>query len=98
MNREGEGEIYSLFHFLVCYFSFLHSSNSRGRKKKEKWKISGFFFVCLFFLTAAPEAYGSFQASGLIRAADAGLCHSHSNAKSEPPMWPVPQLEAMLDP
>ena len=37
-------------------------------------------------------AYGSYQARGQIRAAAAGLCHSHSNAISEL------QLVAMLDP
>jgi len=29
-------------------------------------------------------AYGGSQARGLIRATAAGLCHSHSNAGSEP--------------
>ena len=37
-------------------------------------------FVCLF--RAAQAASGSSQAKGLIRAADAGLCHSHSNLGS----------------
>ena len=32
----------------------------------------------------AGEAYGSSQARGLIGGAAAGLCHSHSNARSEP--------------
>ena len=41
-----------------------------------------FFFLCLF--RAAPGAYGDSQARGLIGAAAAGLCHSHSNARSEP--------------
>ena len=37
---------------------------------------------CLF--KAAPTAYGGSQARGLNRAVAAGLCHSYSNARSEP--------------
>ena len=54
------------------------------------------FFFHLFMDT--PTAYGSSQARGHIGAAAAGLRHSHSNARSEPCLWPVPQLMAMLDP
>ena len=59
-----------------------------------------FFFVfCLFvFLGAAPVAYGNSQARDLIRAAAAGLHHSHSNTGFEPQMQPTPQLTAMSDP
>ena len=49
----------------------------------DSFGISGFaFFVCFF--RAAPEAYGGPQARGQIRATAASLCHSHSNARSEP--------------
>ena len=42
-------------------------------------------FVCLFCLfRALPMAYGGFHAKGRIGATAAGLCHSHSNARSEP--------------
>ena len=34
---------------------------------------------------------------GLIRAAAAGLHHSHSNARSESCLQPAPQLTAILD-
>ena len=40
-----------------------------------------FFFFSLF--RAAPVAYGSSAVRGLIRAAAAGLHHSHGNAGSE---------------
>ena len=43
-----------------------------------------FFFFFFFFLRATPAAYGSSQARGLIRAANASLHHSHSNVGSEP--------------
>ena len=41
-----------------------------------------FFFSFLFFLIAAPVAYGSSQPRDRIRAAAAGLHHSHSHARS----------------
>ena len=51
-----------------------------------------------FFLRAAPMTYGGSQARGLIGAAAAGLCQSHSNAGSEPSLQPIPQLMATPDP
>ena len=49
------------------------------------------FLFCLFvFFRAAPMAYGGSQPRGLIRAVAAGLHHSHSNARSEPRLWPTP--------
>ena len=57
------------------------------------------FFVCLFcLLGAALAAYGGSQARGLIGVVAAGLCQSHSNARSEPFLQPTPQLMATLDP
>ena len=41
---------------------------------------------------AAPVAYGRSQARCQIKAAVAGLYHSHSNVGSEPHLWPTPQL------
>ena len=48
--------------------------------------LSIYVFIRLFILLfrAAPVAYGSSQARGRIRAATAGLHHSHSNSRSEP--------------
>ena len=43
-------------------------------------------------------AYGGSQARGLIGAVAGGLRHSHSNARFEPRLQPIPQLMAMLDP
>jgi len=43
-----------------------------------------FSFFCFLLFRAAPMAYGSSQARGLIGAAAAGLHHSHSNTRSEP--------------
>ena len=56
------------------------------------------FFACFLSFGATPTVYGSSQARGPIRAAAAGLYQSHSNLGSKPPLWPTPQLTAMLDP
>ena len=47
---------------------------------------------------AAPVAYGSSQARGLIGAGATGLRQSQSNAGSEPRLQPTPQLTATPDP
>ena len=54
-----------------------------------------FCFVLLLF-KAGPVAYGSSQARGWIRAAADG--HSHSNARSELHLPPIPQFIATPDP
>ena len=60
------------------------------------------FFIFLFFggglWRAAAMAYGGSQARGLIGAIAAGLHHSHSNAGSQPPLRPTPQLMAIANP
>ena len=56
------------------------------------------YFYFYFFFRAVPTAYESFWARGRFRAAAANLCHSHSNARSEPHLWPTLQFMAMLDP
>ena len=43
-------------------------------------------------------AYGGSQARGQIGAVAAGLRHSHSNARFEPHLQPMPQLTATMDP
>ena len=55
-----------------------------------------FFFFVLF--RAALTAHGGSQARGTLGAEAAGLCHSHSNAGSEPCLKPTPQLMTMPDP
>ena len=55
----------------------LSYASSAALKRQRK----GFDFL---FFRAAPEAYGGFQARVLIRAVAAGLCHSHSSARSKP--------------
>ena len=56
------------------------------------------FIYLLVFLRVAPVAYGGSQAKGQIGAVTAGLCHSHSHARSEPHLPPAPQLMATPDP
>ena len=43
-----------------------------------------FFFLLILLFRTVPVAYGSSQARGHIRAAAAGLYHSHSNMGSKP--------------
>ena len=58
-----------------------------------------FFFFRLFAISwAALAVCGGFQARGPIGAVAAGLCQSHSNARSEPHLRPIPQLTATPDP
>ena len=56
-----------------------------------------FIFVFLSF-RAALVAYGVSQARGQIQAVATGLRQSHSNAGSEPCLWPTLQLTAMPSP
>ena len=55
-----------------------------------------FFFFFFFFFRAPPTAYGGSQV--WMGAIAASLCHSHSHARSEPNLWPTPQLMAAPDP
>ena len=59
-------------------------------------KPTFFIFIFLSF-RAAPAAYGGSQARGQIRAAAAGLDHSHSNAGFEPHLRSTLQLTAASD-
>ena len=61
-------------------------------------KVFGVFFGLFAISWAAPKAYGGSQARGLIGAIATGLRQSHSNAGSEPPLQPTPQLTAIPDP
>ena len=62
----------------------------------NKTNTNFFFVFCPF--RATPVAYGGSQARGLIGAIAAGLCHSHSNTRSEPHLRTTPQLKATPDP
>ena len=70
-------------------------------KGKDAHLYHFLFFKIYLFLPvsrATPAAYGGSQARGLIGAVATGLCQSHSNVGSEPPLQPTPQLTAMPDP
>ena len=54
-------------------------------------------FAVVYF-RAVLVAYESPQARGRIRAADASLCHSHSNTGSELCLRPTQELTATPDP
>ena len=59
------------------------------------WEPLLFF---LFFFSATPVAYGSYQDRGQIGFAPASLCHSHSYTGSELNLQTMLQLAATLDP
>ena len=65
-----------------------------------QWELSNtttiiYLFIC--FIRASPEAYGSSQTRGQIRATASSLHHSHSNAGFQPRLQPTPQFTATLD-
>ena len=68
---------------------------SREDSQKRIFILSNSFF--LLFM-AIPEAYGSSQTRGQIRAAAASLGHSHSNTGPELQLQPMLWLVAMTDP
>ena len=55
-------------------------------------------FLPFFVFRAEPVTCGSSQPRGSIRAAAAGLHHSHGHTRPEPCLRPTPQLMAMPDP
>ena len=55
-----------------------------------------YFFFVFYLFRATPAAYEDSQARHLIGAVADGLCHSHSNARSEPRLPPTPQLTRSL--
>ena len=75
-------------------------------RTEPQWelRIGNFYLFLLYFIfvfcpfRATPVAYGGSQARGLMGTVAAGLCQSHSKARSEPHLRPTPQLMAKLDP
>ena len=65
-------------------------------KHKDIRKVQS--YVSSFILRATALAHGSSQPRGRTGAAAVGLCHSHSNAGSEPRLRPTLQLAAMPGP
>ena len=55
-----------------------------------------YLFIYLLFW-AASMTCGGFQARSPVGAVTASLCHSHSNARSEPHLRPTSQFTAMPD-
>ena len=96
----------------VCEGGFWHWKCSVLKKNwKRTWDLAkSFFAMCIIasylkkklfffsFFRVAPKACRSSQARGQIGATAAGLCHSHSNARSELYLWPAPQLMAVPNP
>ena len=86
--------------FFACLVLLVNRGfNQRESERGKGVVISGhwiLFFSVLF--KATPTAYEASYVRGLIGAVAASLCHSHSNATSEPRLRPTPQLTATPDP
>ena len=81
---------YILFCFVLISQCLLYDSSF---KNKLYWHFNvNFLFPTIVIFRAAPMAYGSSQARGQIRATVGGLHHIQSNTRSEPHLWPTPQL------
>ena len=72
------------------------SKNREIVENKMRESTLLYFAILFFFFRAAPVAYGSSQARGLIRAA--ADSHGHCNTGSKPRLQPTPELSATLDP
>ena len=90
---------------VVAWFLIMPNVDECGRNVKLEYSLYLFWMVSHFFFwgggglfRASPTAYGGSQARGLIGATASSLCHSHSNIRTEPYLWPIPQLVAMPDP
>ena len=77
--------------YMICILSCGGGGENRYELKyQEQYTKSAFYYTMFFFFfvfslfRAAPMAYGVSQARGPIGATATGLCHSHSNAESEP--------------
>ena len=57
-----------------------------------------FLVLDLFILGLKPQHMEDPRLGGKIGAAGASLCHSHSNARSQPQLQPTPQLRVTPDP
>ena len=88
----------NFFFYLQIWALSFPSSPFRLLSQIISLSLSFFFFFVFCPFRATPAAYGGSQARGLIQAIAASLCHSHSNARSEPHLQPTPQLTAMPDP
>ena len=78
------------------------SDSSSGRVAKEGLaEVVVLVFVVVLFLSffrGASTAHGGSQDRGQIGAVATSLCHSHSNARSEPHLQATPQCMVMPDP
>ena len=72
-NSWGQNYVHNKAKGLICLFNQVDVC------------ILFFYFLFLFFVfsRAAPAPYGGSQSRGLMGAAAAGLCQSHSNAGSK---------------
>ena len=110
-RKEGESMACAPLHCLACPFCphcplFFFSPQSGWlstcclylQEKVVTRQLPCSFFFFFFGLRTAPAAYRGSQARGRIGAVSTGLRHSQSHTRSEPCLWPTPQLTATPDP
>ena len=68
----------------------------------SRWSYTLFYFILFYFILifmTPPLAYEcSWARVASNQRCSWGLCHDHSNTRSEPHLWPMLQFIAMLDP
>ena len=91
-----------MLHIISFVHSIANKSNFKNQKQDTKLdtnnnKVNYFAFFS-FPIGLQPQHKGTSRAKGQLGAADAGLLHSHSNARSKLHLVPTPQLTAIRDP
>ena len=78
----------------TCCYTFITYAYIHKNQFHQFVSLKNFFYL----FRASLAAYGGSQVRGRIVAVAAGLCHSHSNARSKPHLQFTPQLTATQDP
>ena len=98
MNKEDEVHLFNIYELPTPFLPFLSSFLLHSSLFKTGLFIEYLLLYIYLLFGAALVACGGCQARGQIRAATAGLHHSHSSEGSEPHLPPIPQLMAAPDP
>ena len=86
------------YFWLVIYFKLKPWPITKPHLVFLKENNNDNYFLSFIFSRATSTAYGGSKARSPIGAVAACLCQSHSNARSEPHLWPTSQLMTMPDP
>ena len=92
--------VYNSIERFLLFFPLRKSKMSDIATELDSCEICHVIYpnIVLFFFKGWTCTAGGSWARGLIGAVAAGLCHSHSHARSKPCLQPTPKLMAMPDP